>query len=135
VNETDKAVASVADRLGDKALEYLNALEQITKQYAPDVVDAAMGVVQISAAGTLIKAFAICLGIFLFWRFAAKPLTRIYNNSPEWDLPAGAALVAGAIASGIGAIIAVVLLLNIWVWTALFNPKLYLAYKLLGKVL
>jgi hypothetical protein len=135
VERTDKAVATVADKLGDKALEYLNALEQITKQYAPDVLDAAMGVVQMQAAGNLLTALGICAGIYLFWRFAAKPLTSIYKGNYDWDIPAGAALVAGSVGSGIGAIIAVIILLDIWVWTALFNPKLYLAYKLLGKVL
>lgn len=133
ISKTDAAVAGVADKLGDKALEYLNSFEELTKQYAPDVVNAALTVVQLKAVGMLISAAGVSLGIYIFWRFVA-PRFKAMLDSYNTDIVAVLGFIAGGLCTAAGSIFVVLVIFDIWTYVAIFNPKLYIAARIFGKL-
>jgi hypothetical protein len=128
------SMESFTEKLGAKALEYLNGLEALTAKYAPDVVDAALTVVQINGAQRLLTG-ALCaiLALITVWAFFKWLMPRLMNSDadPVWIffgvLTTGAFIVAGVKAAHN--------LLDIWNWVAVIEPKLYIAYKIFEKAL
>ena len=114
------------EELGNKALEYLTAFEELAKQYAPDVVNAGLTVVQISAFSEIVIG-VVLLAVSIGGFFAARWVWKKTDDEFCAGLAGAAALGAG-IASGVH-------LLSVWTWVGIFNPKLYIAYKLFEKVL
>jgi hypothetical protein len=130
MEKTDAAVATVADKLGDKALQYLTSFEELAKQYSPDVVDAGLTVVRVHGFQSIGEgALALILVISCIWIIRINiPKVERYSVAPD-------ALIATSSIVGIFSAIGVwANLLNIWNWIAIFDPKLYIAYKIFGKL-
>jgi hypothetical protein len=140
--ESKEKPATLEALLTDKASQYINALEEITKQYAPDVVNGALVVVQLSGVGEIAPAllyglvFPLCVWWF-FWFFNQKPKTETYHEK-RWDYyEPGPQIIGGSVifVGGILWIAAVCIVLDIWNWIRIFEPKLWIAYKILEKLL
>lgn len=113
----------------DKAAQYLNALESITKQYAPDVIDAALSVVRMQGAQRLVHGVALVVcAIACGW------ITRKLWAASDGDDPEKIALMIFCVVGGVfSAILGLARLLDIWTWVAIFEPKLYIAHALIEK--
>lgn len=117
------------DKLQDKALQYLSAFEELAKQYTPDVLDMALKVVQINGLQTLI--------IYFTWFIVGVSLI-LYILINGWSLRRETdyftVVMPGIVGTGC-LIVSSVGILNLWNWIAIFEPKLYIAYKIFEKVL
>lgn len=133
MSKTSEFASTVADKLGDKALQYLNSFEELAKQYSPEAIDSALSVVRLTAVKAFVEAIAgifISAGIALI---AYKIFKKIKDE--DWD-DVGTGIVStilGAASLLIG-IVSTMQLLNVWMWVAFFEPKLYIAYKVFGKI-
>jgi len=144
MEKTDAVVATVADKFGTKALEYLEAFEKLAVQHTPDVVETGLRVVQINAIQSLIMPAAF----FVAGSFVCYQGRRLWNIGKEihqhdrdnvrdprdrdnFYLPGACLGVIG----GFIILFAATELFNIWKWIALFEPKLYLAYRIFEKLL
>lgn len=134
----------------DKAMHGVDVLAakltELAQQYGPDVVDAALVVARVEAAqvimsgatASVIGAVAVYYGLRMFR--AGCEQGRIYRL-PEtcYDAPEGSFLrIAGVITLSLGvvsAICAAIKLSNLWAWVGMFEPKLYIAHRLLSGVL
>lgn len=124
--------ANLLEKFGNKALEYTQALEEITKQYTPDVVDAALKVVQLNGVFSLLEAFVwflpfciiSCICLYYFWK-------GVKEDDDDKKFFSILISIIPCIVTGI----AISHLINIWSWVAIFEPKLWIAYKILGKLL
>lgn len=124
---SDEAAVQAIDRAFQK-------LSELAAQYGPSAVDTAAEVVRVSAVGDLMRAggaLALCLLFggacaFFGWR-AAKADTL---DEEGWmNLAVGCFFVAVGFLLG-----SLFGLLDVWMWTALVNPKLALAHDLLSKI-
>lgn len=118
--------------LGTKAEQYLNALEEISKQFAPEAVEAAILVVQLNAINELIFSAVSVLYAWLFMKYCSQKVINAWREmgSEGWA-------IGGAVAGFVGFVLLIcslVTILNVWTWVALFNPKLYIARQILGRV-
>lgn len=134
MKKTDEAVATVADKLGDKALQYLQSFEDLAKQYSPDVVDAGLNIVRVYGAQELILGI-LCIALLLYIFFKAKAAVIKDLNKGGYSsggnvLP----IIIGASLLGIFPVAQATAVFSIWNWVAVFEPKLYLAYKIFGKL-
>jgi hypothetical protein len=120
--------------LEEKAVQYLEALEKLTIQYAPDVVNASLLVVQLNAIGQILVAFVLLLGTILFWWKLAPTLWK-WAEGFDKDMPGIFGLLGGGFGSIVTIPLSFIILFDIWTWVAIFEPKLYIAYKILNKVL
>lgn len=130
MEKTDAVVSTVAERLGDKALQYLTSFEELAKQYSPDVIDAALTVVRLHGLQNALQAIlvfgALCVGVFL-----------VRKGVRMKDIDSGAVyFMPGFILTlvmGISALTSNAF--SLWPYIAIFEPKLYIAYKIFGRFL
>lgn len=121
--------------LEQKTVEILDKLDALATQYAPEVVDSAIGIMQVSGASKIILgllglcfvcaiAFSVCKGV----KYCAKK----QEENREWEAGAPIIITLGVIFS-VGILIAsLTALLNVWNWVAMFDPKLALAQRIMG---
>lgn len=128
-------------KIEDKAVNLLEKLEKLSEQYAPETMDAALGAVQVSAAGGLIYGLlglAICL-------LAYKPMRKLINWgkkcrdietdwSKRFDIDMGLfiSLVIYFVVALCLAVGSIFSLFDIWNWVGILNPKLALAHQVMG---
>ena len=121
-NVESDAVSGILEKLA----EYLEAAEKVVVQYAPDVWQATLMIVQVKSIVCLL-AFAGILGVSVYTlRLALKRMAD--NVWVEWPIPvslfSGAAIIASSLAlliNGIG-----------WILGAL-RPELAILYSLGAK--
>ena len=142
----------MSEKLEEKAVEIIDKtldnmdkltvmLAEVAEKYGPEVVDAGLTVVRVSAGSTLIHAAIGTALIVALFKFGI-PLTFKYRASlPESDrdnteffMPtflcwviAGVG-VFGISLGGFGTL----KLFNLWTWVALVEPKLWIAHRVLG---
>lgn len=104
----------------------VDLLDNLTAQYAPDVMAATLHVIQVSSLGYLLFGGALtAIGVGL--------ITSAYRSTQKsgstWlsDRELGQFIVGGGCAFLGGP-----LLLYIWNWVGIFAPKLALAHRVLG---
>lgn len=124
--------------LETKAVDILDKLEVLTTQYAPEVGEAALQVVQMSGVVAIGNAFAcailaVCVAKLTQYvcKFCAKKEEAERYDSP-WDAAGFLSLAIGVVVGLIFLIASLTDLLNFWNWVAIFSPELALAHKLLG---
>jgi len=123
--------------LETKAVEILDKLEAITENYAPDVAQAAVTAVKISAIGEIIGVF-ILLSVLIAGFYGTKRVCTYFDDLHKEDRNAmwsECGFVTYLISGIIGLVLAFGVIFtigDIWVWTALFNPELALAHKITG---
>jgi hypothetical protein len=124
--------------LESKAVDILNKMEALTTQYAPDVTEAAFMAVRVSGIGDLISCFAgllfSSLAIYFAIRFNAFCLKKKESagHYSDWDVAGGITLVCVGVTGGMIILVASISMFDIWMWTAIFNPELAMAHKILG---
>ncbi|MEM7209581.1 MAG: hypothetical protein AAF434_17310 [Pseudomonadota bacterium] len=122
--------------LEQKAVEILDKLEAITVNYAPDVADAALAAVQVSAVSeiTARATFAAIVAIcwFILLGFRKRVIGKINEGERGleehlffWTAAAGSLLF-------VLSVMALFELSDVWTWVSLFNPELGLAHKVTG---
>lgn len=124
--DTDKILAA-AERFGDK-------LADIAGQYGPDVADVALAAARVDAASQVIGAVGAAIGACISYRFLRTSIVAFTTN----DNHMGKELLGllGTIFSGaalaVFGIAVVAMGASLWPWIGLFEPKIYVAGKLLG---
>lgn len=107
-------------------------MEELTKQYTPEVIDSALMVVRISGVQEIVVGL-VCLLISIFLNFVGKHFYIKFSDDDNDDyIPAFLLSYGGAIVIG-G--FSIVTLINVWNWVAIFEPKLYLAYRVFERIL
>ena len=118
-----------------KAKEYAGALETLTKEYAPEVVNAGLMVVRINGIQSLLTGFlgvlwlAAVMAIF-FWRWVPHTSTWTNEDDRVFGITMGAAVAL--VVSVPGLILST--RLAVWNWVAVFEPKLWLAKAVFAKL-
>jgi hypothetical protein len=112
--------------LEQKAVDLLDTLENLTTQYAPDVVAATMQAVQITSLGYLVFGGALTA-------IGAGSITSAYRSlqksgNTDWSDSEMLRFFAGGVCACLG----LPPLLYLWNWVGVFAPKLALAHKVLG---
>ena len=121
----------------EKAVDILNQLEALAKQYTPDVIDAAINVTRIEGLSAIIGGFAMLVCIYPAYNAAIR-LYRYFTKKQEqdryadWELCVMSVVVVGPIIVLCLAIFGLANVLDIWRWVAVFEPKLYIAKQIMG---
>ena len=126
------------NELEQKALELFDRLDSLATQYTPDVVEAAVTAVSVTAIGRIAEGF-IGLGCaFIAW-WLATHFTEYCRKKKDdggfmsnWEVGVAIGFGVGGLVTSIIALISISNLMHIWNWVAIFNPKLALAHKILG---
>lgn len=135
---TSVANSTFADKLGGKVLGWVDAFEAVTKQYAPDVVKAALEVVRISCLNTLAHSWfymllSIALLVYGLKKLRSKAETLIEEDTFLDFVPVAAkvvSLIAGAILflNNMGGVI------DVWPYIGVIEPKVYVARMAMEKI-
>jgi len=124
--------------LEKKAVELLDKIEVITTNYAPDVTEAAIQAVRVSAISELVTCLTgfILLGVGVF---AGRKLINFFVRKKEedgywsdWEIGYGISSLIVVIVGVIGGLEFAFGITDVWMWTTIFNPELGLAHKLSG---
>lgn len=135
LDKSQAAVGLFADKLGEMA-----------KQYGPDVADAALQMARVDAAqglvyGTLCGLAAITCAYYGRWFWKTSRAAHNYYQLTSTPVSDRSCEVSGNFSTlstlsalmGIGfTIAAIALLSDIWRWVGIFEPKLWLAKRILG---
>lgn len=122
----NKAV-ELLDKGGAALGQFSDKLMELGKQYGPEVIDAGLAVARIDALSTLVPSAIILTLTF----FAVRAYVKNYAwLDKHWDtfmigLFGGFALAAPCVW-------AFAQIFDIWRWVGIFEPKLWLAKKVLG---
>ena len=125
-------VEKVMDFLGEKGQQYVAAMEEITKQYAPDVANAILAVVRINGIQELFQV----LGCFFFagiCAFVAKLSYKKCHGNIYSDL-CGPMVIFGIMGATVTGVVGIVNAIDVWMWVAIFEPKLRLAKDIISAV-
>jgi len=125
-------------KIEDKAVDLLDKLDNLAMQYTPEVMDAALGAVSMSAISELMTTVAMLLvaGIIAaasrwFWKFAIRKEEEC-ERCNDWDGARAVGTTCSIFVISILSVVSIFRLVDVWVWTAIFNPKLALAHQILG---
>lgn len=124
--------------LEGKTVEILEKLDALATQYTPEVMDAAITAVKITAIGNLVWGVfgLVCAGVAWWLTKNFTGYCRVKKQDGGWmsDWQIGWALgfgIGGAVSTFI-ALFAISSLFEVWNWVAIFEPKLALAHRALG---
>jgi hypothetical protein len=99
---------------------------------ARPALETAVSLAQITALGNLLIGVS-CAAAAVACVFRIRACMRAWEHKyVDYDVPVYVLLGLGALT---GALMALVALLDIWNWVGLFNPELYLAHRVLERVL
>lgn len=124
LDKSQAAIASFADKL-----------TELTKQYGPDVAHAALSLARVDAINSLVPHIVAAIAFVLLWRWVSAHIAKTKTNRGErYDFTDcnPVVLIGGGMAVFISGLIASVGLFNVWAWVGIFEPKLWLAKRILG---
>lgn len=133
----------MSDALENKAVEILDKsqaaigvfadkLTEMAKQYGPDVADAALQMARIDALSGLLPAIVIACTLAYACKKAIPPLIVWTKGADSYNPgPVFAWIFGGGITAAIF-IWASTVVLDIWRWVGIFEPKLWLAKRIFG---
>lgn len=126
VDIMDKAMVG-AEKLSEK-------LAQLAEQYGPDVVDAGLAVARVTAAQKLLYGLIAVIGSTAFFWIARYLVRKVRDENWDEFFGIGGIFISGALGLffAIGGLID---LLSIWNWVGVFEPKLWIAHRILEKAL
>lgn len=132
-DKLDASAAKVLDKISEGTEAAVTKLGAMADKYGPEVVDSALWVVRVNGLQTLAFAAAgFLLGAVSFALFA-RPIWRwMLKHLDETDGSVLLPLVAFWCATGALAFGNALTLLNVWHWVAIFEPKLWVAKRLLN---
>lgn len=139
MSATDEAITKLTTAM-ETAIKTLGTLGE---KYGPEVVDAALSVIRINGAANVFQglvALAVAVVAFKYGRsllVRGNEISRTYwlpstPSSAPSGTPQQVSGVVLLVASGVGALAAFFTLTNIWHLVAIFEPKLWVAKRLLG---
>jgi hypothetical protein len=143
MSKTDEAAAKAIDKASQAADQIAAKMGELAQQYGPDVVNAAVEVARFTAAGNILSgAVAASIAFFAFrWGTArgARAAEICRKKGDEYwasmEMPHGFGCIVGFIAGAVCSGIAIERLASIWNWVGIFEPKLYIAHRVLEKLL
>jgi hypothetical protein len=116
-------------------------LVEVSKEYGPEVVDAALWIARIEAASVLMEglvwAGTVALCVWLIRFILRKSRNPKWGDDEDFILrhePWVVAVSAPICGVGAGVIGAIVNLSNLWAWVGVIEPKLWIAKRLLESV-
>lgn len=121
-----------------RAVELLDKLDSIATQYAPDVINSAIKVVQVNGLLYIFYGILCIIGCFICVSVTKKlvntftELKKSGGYRSDWEVGIAVSYGAGAAVTIVLAICSIRGLCNVWNWIAIFDPKLALANKLFG---
>lgn len=118
MEELDKMLAKVSE-----------ALTQMATTHGPDAVDLTLEVVRLRAINNSIMPLLAAIACLLFFKMAYRKSKERTGEEEEMFWCAGC-FVSGALGTMFVCISA-----NIPAWVGIFDPKVYLAYTLLSKIM
>ena len=124
--------------LETKAVEILDKIEAIATNYAPDVSQAAIEAVRITAISELVFSLVGAVMVVLCFVLSKKLINFCVRKKEdegyysEWEIGYTLLYGTGVFGCGFGGLITVFSLLDTWMWITIFNPELGLAHKLSG---
>ncbi|MEM7468887.1 MAG: hypothetical protein AAF387_18625 [Pseudomonadota bacterium] len=124
----------MSNKLEEKALSLLEKFEDLASEYSPQVIEAAVEAVRVSAIGELLQAFiALLLLVLVAWAFRwGLVQAKAIDCSENRVVARGTSFVFLVLFGGICLIHILSSVGDVWVWTSLVNPELALAHKVLG---
>lgn len=114
-------------------------LSQLSRAYGSPATDMATAIIQQSAYGQLISGLA-ALGLAVFMGFVCYKCSRVAFAEDSYRMPVGLVLptffgaILGGVAAVAGVVISTLCLSDIWMWTAMSNPRLALAHQIFGSM-
>jgi len=124
--------------LETKTVEILDKLDALTTQYAPDVIDKAVTAVSMTGIHNLVNSFAGFIALYGAW-FATKKITAYFikrkkedGYMSDWEIGYTLSYLVGGLVCFFIAIFNVWTIFDVWNWTAIFNPELAMAHRVLG---
>lgn len=149
-DKMDRALDMV-EKAGGKIDGYINSLgdgiaavgaklTELANQYGGDLLDLALNIYRVKALGELLIGLVLLSLTIVLWVFYVKiwwQKVTVNFNAPSGERGAARGFVAVALAifSLFTGSIAFTQLTNIWYWVGVFEPKLYVAYLILEKVI
>ena len=127
------ATEELAEVAVDKSLQYLEAFESLVEKHAPEVIDTGLAVVQVHAVGEIIIAVITGGLAFAAFKCSRSLLQKSLNNRHDGVLEGFGAVFSAT--AGLFCLLGTIPIFQIWTWVAIFEPKLYLAYRLFSKIL
>ena len=126
--------------LEEKAVDILNQMEALTKQFAPDVVDAGMEVTRLNGIASVVAGVVMLIcaypvytqAVRLFLFFKKKKEEDGYMS--DWEMGSVAVSICAPVVIILLVIFGAALVFDVWNWVAIFNPKLALAKSIMGKM-
>lgn len=110
------------------SVELLEKFENFAINFSQEAIDVSMTVIQVNALNTLWISCFVLVTMIIIMRYSYK-----YTKSDdEIKLVAGTSIF---IFCCVIVIFLMTILLDMWTWIALFNPKLALAHKLLNSLI
>lgn len=132
------ANSAFTEKLGSKVLGWVDAFEEVTKQYAPDVVKAALEVVRYSCANQLFYYWMLLFAGVALVTFGLRNLREKMGiaSSTEgvFDCATVVAKVVSLITGALMTIIAFFHVINVWLYVGLVEPKVYVARMAMEKI-
>jgi len=121
--------------LENKALEIITKLDALATKYTPEALEMAVQVTRIDAIGNIIGAIIfIALTVVLIIKTPPE-LCKWMNGRSDGLAAIGFCGLSGLFfASIISVGFVALVLLNHWMWVAVFNPKLALAHNIMGAI-
>lgn len=141
-DKTEIAV-SVMPKLEERIVDLSQKLESVMREKAPEAWDAALGVVQIEAAQTLLWAVLgiamLGLGLRRAFRWASTASEIVKENGARYRHDEEVKYVFGCIAAGVSAFVGMLITLfnafDVWAYTALVRPELVIAKQVMKGLL
>ena len=118
-----------------KAVEILDKLDAITTQYAPDVINSVIKVVQVTGLSRIFYGIIGCFICVIVAKKLANKRTELkkmdgYNS--DCEVRVVVSYILGVVVIIVLTICSIFELCDVWNWIAMFDPKLALANKLFG---
>lgn len=127
LDKADGAITAFAEKLGDLA-----------EQYGPEVADAALMVARVDAANAVLPPLVLLLFVFaplaIISPFSIRRAVMLdkAGNTSGMAIVYGSGGIIGCLVGGMGALTCLFATFNLWAWVGIFEPKLWIAKKVLG---
>ena len=117
-----------------KSVQLIEKFEQFSEDMAPQVIEASLSIVSISAWSDLIVSLAFLLISLCLAYLQRKNISSLMDDSDP-DFLTVLYVVTVCFSLVFGVICFFVKWLNVWTWIAIFNHELALAKMVFGKIL